>query len=77
MNKGAGREGNGGVGATESPQHAVAFTFRDTRYCGRKLAQENPKMEYFTVNFGLDFSEESLPCRFCVQSGFCCGERMF
>lgn len=46
-------------GSAESPQDAVAFTFRDTHYCGRKLAQKNPKMEYFTVNFGLDFSEES------------------
>lgn len=46
-------------GVTESLQHAVAFTFRDPRYCGRKLAQKNPKMDYFTVNFGLDFSEES------------------
>lgn len=46
-------------GGDREPQHAAAFTFRDACHCGRKLAQKNPKMEYVTVNFGLDFSEES------------------
>lgn len=57
FSKGAGREGEGR--AAESTQCAVALTFRDTRYCGRKLAQKNPKTEYVIVNSGFDFSEES------------------
>lgn len=46
-------------GSDRESQHAVAFTVRDARYRGRKSAQKDPKMEYFIVNFGLDFSEES------------------
>lgn len=57
FNNGVGREGKGG--SDRELQHAVAFTVRDARYRGRKSAQKNPKMEYVTVNFGLDFSEES------------------
>lgn len=45
--------------ATGRPRHAVAVTFRDTGYCGRKdLGTENAEMEHVTVSVGLYFSRE-------------------